>query len=243
VDVDAARLRAIVDSTCARGGGWLDPLEVSDMLRAAGIAAPQTIMARSADEAVAAAASIGFPVALKAYGPALLHKSDVGGVRLSLQHEYAVAAAYEDLAATLGPRMTGAIIQPMITGGVEMMLGATFQPTFGHVIACGAGGVLVELLADVAFRIHPLSDVDAADLIAEVRASRLLQGFRGSGPADAAALRESILRLSTLLDVCPEIREIDLNPLKVLDHGVCAIDARIRVEEAGMVVPSRRVAY
>jgi acetyl coenzyme A synthetase (ADP forming)-like protein len=242
-DIDAARLRAIVARSCANGGGWLDPIDVSEMLGAAGIDAPPTLLVQSSQEAVAAATSVGFPVALKAYGPSLLHKSDVGGVRLSLPHEYAVAAAYDDLRATLGANMTGAILQPMITGGVEMMLGATFQPTFGHVIAYGAGGTLVELLADVAFRIHPLTDTDATDLIAGVRGSRLLQGFRGSGPADAAALREAILRLSALLDVCPEIREIDLNPLKVLDHGVCAIDARIRVEIAEAIVPSRRVAY
>lgn len=242
-DIDPAKLRSIIDASCARGGGWLDPLDVSELLRVAGISAPQTLLTRSTEEAVAAATSLGFPVALKAYGPDLLHKSDVGGVRLSLQHEYAVAAAYDDLAATLGPRMTGAILQPMVTGGVEMMLGATFQPTFGHVIACGAGGVLVELLADVAFRIHPLNDVDATDLISEVGASRLLKGYRGSGPSDTAALHDAILRLSALLDVCPEIREIDLNPLKVLDRGVCAIDARIRVESAGVVIPSRRVAY
>lgn len=242
-DIDEARLRAIVDNACTRGGGWLDPLEVGALLDVLGIAAPKTLLARSTDDAVEAATSLGFPIALKAYGPSLLHKSDVGGVRLNLQHEYAVAAAYEDLANTLGERMTGAILQPMISGGVEMMLGAMFQPTFGHVIACGAGGVLVELLADIAFRIHPLRDVDADDLISSLRSSKLLEGFRGSGPADTPALRDAILRLSTLIDLCPEIREIDLNPLKVMESGICAIDARIRVEPQETIVPSRRVAY
>jgi acetate---CoA ligase (ADP-forming) len=242
-DIGEVRLRAIVDNACTRGGGWLDPLEVAEMLGLIGITAPTTLLARSTEKAVEAATALGFPVALKAYGPALLHKSDVGGVRLNLQHEYAVAAAYDDLAATLGDRMTGAILQPMISGGVEMMLGATFQPTFGHVIACGAGGVLVELLGDIAFRIHPLKDVDADDLISSLRCSKLLEGFRGSGPADTAALREAILRLSALIDLCPEIREIDLNPLKVMEHGVCAIDARIRVEAQEAIVPTRRVAY
>jgi acetyl coenzyme A synthetase (ADP forming)-like protein len=139
-DIDAPGLRAIIDASCARGGGWLDPLDVSDVLRAAGIPAPQTFVASSREDAVEGAICAGFPVALKAHGPSLLHKSDVGGVRLALQNEYAVGTAYDDMAAAIGAQMTGAIIQPMIGGGVEMMLGATFEPTFGHVVACGGEG-------------------------------------------------------------------------------------------------------
>ncbi|PYQ31759.1 MAG: GNAT family N-acetyltransferase [Acidobacteria bacterium] len=242
-DIDREVLRAVVDVSCERGGNWLHPLEVSGMLRAAGIAAPTTVFATSSDHAMDAAASLGFPVALKAYGPALLHKSDVHGVRLNLRDEYSVVVAYEELAHALGKQMTGAIVQPMIAGGVEMMIGATWQPSFGHVIACGAGGTLVELLGDVAFRVHPLTDTDADDLIAQTRCSRLLHGFRGASPSDVAALKETILRLSALLEICPEIREVDINPLKVLEHGVSAIDVRIRVEPVAAVTPSRRVSY
>ncbi|MFL5621788.1 MAG: acetate--CoA ligase family protein, partial [Gemmatimonadaceae bacterium] len=174
--------------------------------------------------------------------PALLHKTEVGGVKLNLAHEYAVVAAFESLAAALGDTMTGVLIQPMVSGGVEMMLGATWQPSFGHVIAAGAGGTLVELLGDIAFRIHPLTDRDAREMIDALRCSKLLCGYRGAEPVDAAALQDAILRLSTLLNVCPEIREIDLNPLKVLAHGVSAVDARIRVEPM-VPVASRRIAY
>ena len=238
-DIDRDALRSIVDGS----NGWLHPLQVNAMLRASGIAAPTTVFATSSDQAMEAALCLGFPVVLKAYGPELLHKSDVQAVRLNLRDEYSVVVAYEDLARTLGDRMTGAIVQPMVAGGVEMMIGATWQPSFGHVIACGAGGTLVELLGDVAFRIHPLTDVDADDLIAGTRCSRLLRGFRGSPPADTAALQDTILRLSAMLDICPEIREVDINPLKVLEHGVSALDVRIRVEPIVAATPSRRVSY
>ena len=242
-DFDDAQLRSIVDGACANGGRWLHPLEVNALLRTAGIGAATTVFASSSNAAMEAAASLGFPVVLKAYGPNLLHKSDVGGVRLGLAHEYAVVTAYEELAASLGDAMTGAIIQPMVGGGVEMMLGATWQESFGHVIAAGAGGTLVELLGDVSFRIHPVTDRDAREMLEEVRCTKLLAGYRGHKPADAAALHDAILRLSELLDVCPEIREIDLNPLKVMEHGVCAVDARIRVEPVVTGTASRRIAY
>lgn len=241
-ELDVEQLRSIVDTACTNGGRWLHPLEVDAMLRAAGIATPTTILAMSADAAMEAAMCLDFPVALKAYGPELLHKSDIGGVRLHLRDEYSVVTAYEEMAAALGDVMTGALVQPMVAGGVEMMLGATWQPSFGHVIAAGAGGTLVELLGDVAFRIHPLTDRDAREMLDALRCTKLLRGYRGHAPVDAEAYYESILRLSALLDVCPEIRELDLNPLKVMAHGVCAVDARIRVEPI-VPVASRRIAY
>jgi len=242
-ELDVPQMRAIIEDSCARGDRWLDPLEVSGILKAAGIGAPVTIFAKSPEAAMEAAAGLGFPVVVKAYGPSLLHKTEVGGVRLNLLHEYAVGAAYESLAASLGDAMTGVVIQPMVAGGVEMMLGATWQDAFGHVMVCGAGGTLVELLDDVAFRVHPLTDRDAREMLDAVRSSRLLHGFRGAPPSDVAALLDTILRLSALLDVCPEIRDIDLNPLKVLTHGVSAVDARIRVEPVVAATPSRRIAY
>jgi len=241
-ELDVAQLRDVVDTACTNGGRWLHPLEVEAMLRAAGIGAPTTVLAMSAEAATEAAMSFGFPVALKAYGPELLHKSDAGGVHLNLRDEYSVVTAYEEMAAALGDRLTGVLVQPMVAGGVEMMLGATWQPSFGHVIAAGAGGTLVELLGDVAFRIHPLTDRDAREMLDALRCTKLLRGYRGHAPVDAEAYYQSILRLSALLDVCPEIRELDLNPLKVLEHGVSAVDARIRVEPV-VPVASRRIAY
>jgi acetyl coenzyme A synthetase (ADP forming)-like protein len=242
-DIDQNRIRSIVDGTLARGGGWLDPLDVADVLAALRIGTPAMSLARSANDAMEAAMRMGFPVALKAYGPELLHKSDVGGVKLWLRDESSVFAAYEGLSSVLGDRMTGAVVQAMVTHGVEMMVGATDDSTFGHVIAVGAGGTLVELLNDVAFRLYPLTDADADRMLSELRCAKLLQGFRGAKPLDVTALRDTILRVSTLLEICPEVRELDVNPLKVRESGAIAVDARIRVERSQPVLPSRRVAY
>jgi acyl-CoA synthetase (NDP forming) len=186
---------------------------------------------------------MGFPVVVKALGPTLLHKTDAGAVKLNLQDEREVREAYLELQSRLGDAMTSALVQQMIPGGVEVMLGATQDPTFGHVVAFGAGGTLVEVLSDVAFRIHPLSDVDAEDMVGEVRTARLLRGVRGAKAADIASLHEELMRLSALIEICPEIRELDINPLKVLEQGTIAVDARVKVEAIVPGPPSRRVTY
>ncbi|HXH37993.1 MAG TPA: GNAT family N-acetyltransferase [Thermoanaerobaculia bacterium] len=242
-DIDHVRLRSIIDAEIERGGGWLDPLGVAAVLSATGIDAPAIAFARSAEEAMEGAICIGLPVALKAYGPELLHKSEVGGVKLGLGDESKVYAAYEEMASSLGDRMTGALVQAMSPDGVEMMIGATVDPAFGPVIAAGAGGTLVELLNDVAFRLHPLTDADPEAMLSGLRCMKLLHGFRGSKPADMAALRGAILRVSALLEICPEIRELDLNPIKVRESGAVVVDARIRVEKPALTKPSLRIAY
>lgn len=242
-DFDVDKLRAIIDRRVAAGGGWLDPVDTFDLLDAARIPLARVELARSEEEAIDAAMRLGLPVALKAYGELLLHKSDVGGVILALQDEPSVARAFRELQEKLGETMTGAIVQPMASGGVEVMVGVTEHPTFGHVVAYGAGGTLVELLSDVAFRIHPLTDLDAHDMIAEAKCSKLLAGFRGTPPADRAAVNEILMRVSALLDVCPEIRELDINPLKVFERGAMVVDARINVQAIVPGPPSRRVAY
>src|SRR4030095_1348545 len=142
----------------------------------------------------------------------------------------------------LGDAMSGVIVQRMVGAGVEMLVGATFDPTFGPVIACGTGGTLVELFSDVVLRLHPLTDSDAAEMINELRGAPLLRGYRGAAVADEQALRDVLLRVSALVDACPDILELDINPLNVLHTAARAIDARIRV---GHVTPplSRRVLY
>jgi len=242
-DVDADQLRAIVDRKLAAGGGWLDPLDVIAMLHAARIPSALAESATSVFDAVQAAMRMGFPVVVKALGPTLLHKTEAGAVKLNLQDEREVREAYLELQSRLSDAMTSALVQQMIPGGVEVMLGATQDPTFGHVVVFGAGGTLVEVLSDVAFRIHPLSDVDAEDMVSEVRTSRLLRGVRGAKPADVASLHEILTRLSALIEICPEIRELDINPLKVLENGTIAVDARVRLGPIVPGPPSRRVTY
>jgi acyl-CoA synthetase (NDP forming) len=128
--------------------------------------------------------------------------------------------------------MDGLLVQQMVGTGAEMMVGAINDATFGHVVVCGSGGVLVDLLADSACRLHPVTDQDAHEMVNSLKGVRLLRGFRGAEAADEAAFRDTILRISSLLGLCPEIQELDLNPLKVLPGGVSAIDVRVRVDAA-----------
>jgi acetyl coenzyme A synthetase (ADP forming)-like protein len=242
-DIDVAGAREIVNRGLENGGGWLDAAAVDALLRATGIVTPPMEIVESAESAFEAAIRIGTPVALKGQGPQLLHKTESNALRLNLGTECDVREAYADLQRHLGDAMTHAIVQKMVSGGVEVMIGVTERTTFGHVLAYGAGGTLVELLSDVAFRIHPITDLDAEDMLAEVRCTKLLRGFRGAAPADIAAVRETLARVSALIDICPEIQELDLNPLKVLEQGVVVVDARIRVERSEHAQPSRRIAW
>jgi acyl-CoA synthetase (NDP forming) len=242
-DIDAPHLRAFIERTLAKGGGWLHPIDWRDLLTMAHVPVAAMEFVTDREEAVDAAMVLDFPVALKAYGPDLLHKSDRGAVILGLTNVSAVRDAYAQLQEKLGASMTGAIVQEMVRGGVEVMVGAIADPSFGHVMAFGAGGTLVELLADVAFRIHPLTDTEIDDIVQQTRVSKLLRGVRGARPTDIAALREVIGRLSVLLEICSEIRELDINPLIVSASGATALDARIRVEPAALGAPSRRVTY
>ncbi len=242
-DLAAGDARTVIDSKVAQGGGWLDPMEVARLLAAVKIGVPQAEQVATAEEAMEAAIRIGCPVALKALGSTLLHKTESGAVVLNLTSEWAVREAFDGLQQRLGDAMTGALVQQMVSGGVEAMIGATEQPTFGHVLAYGAGGTLVELLGDVSFRLRPLTDSEADAMVEEVRFTKLLRGFRGAPPADVAAVKDALLRLSALLEICPEIVEADINPLKVFQEGVVALDARIRVEPIVLPPVSRRISY
>jgi len=220
-----------------RGDGWLTVDETRAVLGAFGLPIAAGTIARSADEAAALAQVIGFPVAAKLASRGVQHKSDVGAVRLNLTSDQSVRRAFTDI-MSVGRKLAadkseidGVLIQSMITGGVETMIGVAGDPVFGPLVAFGLGGIHVEILGDVQFRIAPLTDRDADDLLHGIRGLPLLDGYRGHAPADIEALRELLLRVSRLAVDVPEIVELDLNPVIALSpgHGCRIVDARVRV--------------
>jgi len=237
------RAQAIVASALAAGGGWMSPAQCEDLLVAAGVPVVESHNAWSVDEAITAAASVQYPVVLKAYGATLLHKTEAGGIKLALQSEKDLRQAYADLQARLGERLESVIVQPMLPAGVEMVVGGINDPSFGPVVMCGTGGTFVELLDDTALRLCPLSEDGARDLIEDIRGKVLLRGFRGSVPVDEAALRRVVVAVSQVLDACPEIHEMDLNPVIVSASGAVAVDVRIRIGPRSGPPRGRRIAY
>ena len=203
---------------------------------------PRSGVVTSADEAVSKAKEMGGPVVLKVISESALHKSDVGGVILNVEGEVAVREAYAAVTSAV-PDADGALLQQYVEGGHEVLIGMTEAPNFGPLIVFGLGGVFVELIGDVAFRIHPLTDVDTAEMIEEVKSARLLAGYRGGAAGDIDAVKEALLRVSALVADVPEIMEMDLNPVKVAEpgRGLSVVDARIKVRPvAGAWLPSRR---
>ncbi len=230
---------AIVTRALAAGGGWLGPEEVWALLDCYGLPLLGVRVVRTPAEAVAAAAELGGPVALKALASGLLHKSDAGGVRVALDGPDAVAGAARAIKAAVrraGYRLDGLLVQPMAAAGVELLMGVVHDQSFGPVIACGAGGTSVEVLGDVAVRITPLTDLDAREMLRSLRTFRLLDGYRGAPPCDVAAVEDVLLRLSALVEAHPEVVELDANPVVAAPGGATIVDARIRLEAA----PPRR---
>lgn len=237
------QVRWIVDRALAGGGGWLTSDDAQGLMTAAGIRTAAARLATTVDEAVEAASDIGYPVALKAVGPTLLHKTERRAVCVDLNDARALRSAAEDLEARLQQDATGFLVQRMVPEGVEMFVGALQDRTFGPLVVCGTGGIYVDLLADSSFRLHPLTEADATEMIEELRGVRLLRGYRGAPPADEAALRDVLLRVSALIAICPEIQEMDLNPVKVQRSGARAVDVRVRVELPRPPSNARRVQY
>ena len=218
----------------AEGRRGLDAAEAAPLLAAYGIATPAELLATSPCEAADFARRVGFPVVLKLISPDILHKTDIGGVILNVQDVEAARAGFETIVAralTAHPHayVRGVQVQKMISGGQEVIVGVTRDATFGPLVMFGLGGVYVEALADVSFRLAPLTAADAEDLIDEVRSARLLTGLRGAPAADRAALVDAIVRVGRLAADHPEIVELDINPLLALPEGqgVLAVDARI----------------
>lgn len=232
-DIDPHRARQVVDGALTRlgeDGGWLESDEVTAILEAFGLRVPATRVVSTEDEAVAAAAEIGRSV-LKVISPSALHKSDVGGVVLDVSGEDQVRKAYQQVTQAV-PDPEGVIVQSFVPEGHEVLVGSTEDPSFGPLIVFGLGGVTVELLGDVAFRIHPLTRVDAAEMVRDVKGYPLLEGYRNMPEGDVPALEDALLRVSAMINVVPEIVEMDLNPVKVLapGEGIMVVDYRMRIE-------------
>jgi len=197
---------------------------------------PSGGICRDENEAASMARQIGFPVALKLASRTIVHKTEFGAVRLNVADEGAVRQAFTEIHQRIEGagklhEMDGILVQPMIPGGVELMIGVTQDPLFGPLIGFGLGGIHVEILKDVCFRVTPITDRDAAEMVRSIKGYRLLEGYRGHPPADIAAIEDVLLRVARLVEELPQISELDLNPVIALPpgHGCQIVDARIRV--------------
>jgi acetyl coenzyme A synthetase (ADP forming)-like protein len=213
---------------------WLNATSITELLNSYGIHMVRSKSARTVEEAANVAKEIGFPVAVKLLSDTITHKTEVGGVILDLHSQREVEQAFIQIKERLvslrrDAEMQGVVVQEMISRGIEVIVGVTQDPSFGPLILFGMGGIYAELFKDVTFRIHPLTDVDAQEMIRSVKAYQLLKGWRGSDPSDIKALEELLLRTSAVVEDLPQIAELDLNPVKILErnNGYVVVDARI----------------
>ena len=215
--------------------GWLGPMEVQQVISTIGLPQPKAAVALTPDEAVQAARQYGGPVALKVISPTVLHKSDVGGVVLDVEGDLKVKKAFQRVSEAVTDAR-GVLVQQMVQEGEEVLIGTNRDPLFGPLVVFGLGGTLVELLESVAVRLAPMTDRDAEEAITAVRGRKLLDGYRGRPPADVAAIKEALLRVSAIAEALPELAEMDLNPIKVLPkgRGIRVVDARIRLQIVGL---------
>jgi acetyl coenzyme A synthetase (ADP forming)-like protein len=233
-DLDMAAARAVVRRAldAEPEGRWLAPHDAAELLRAYGVPVIAAEAASTPDEAVAAAGRIGFPVALKAGAADILHKTELGGVKLGLASGDEVRAAFSEMWTSLGESMGGVVVQAMAEPGAEVIVGVVHDRSFGPLVMFGTGGTTVELFGDRAFRILPLTRADASELVRGVRGSPLLFGFRGAAVADVDGVEDLLLRVARLADDFPELAEMDLNPVIASPKGVVAVDAKVRVVPA-----------
>lgn len=235
-EVDKERVAGIFSAVRADGRKELTTRESLDVLETYGVRVCRAKFARSEDEAAAAAREVGFPVVMKMTSKSTSHKTDVGGVRVNIGSEEELRAQYRDLVAKLSERgildgLEGVIIQEMVKSNRELVCGVAADPQYGPMIMFGTGGVFVEVMKDVGFALAPLTDADAHDLVRSVKAFKLLEGARGTKPADIARVEETLLRLSQLVTDFTEVQELDINPLMISNTTgeAIAVDGRIKL--------------
>jgi acetyl coenzyme A synthetase (ADP forming)-like protein len=230
--VDTARARKLIDAAISAGTSGLAEDEALELLAAYGIPVARGELVTSAEEAVLHAERMGYPVVLKIVASAIIHKTEVGGVRVNLGDAVEVRRAFDQIllgARTAQPDavISGVLVQAMVQNGRELIVGMTRDPVFGPLVMFGLGGILVEILRDVSFRIAPFGREEARRMMREIRGARLLDAVRGSPPADRGAVEEVLLRVARLVTDCPEIAELDVNPLMAMPSGAVAADARV----------------
>ncbi len=231
-----ATKQKIIAKARSEGRTVLTEVESKEVLKQAGINVIETKLATSREEAISLSQKLGFPVALKIASPDIVHKSDAGGVKLGLKTANQVGKAYDQILQAIRQkypqaRIQGVAVQRMARPGVEVIIGMSKDPQFGPVLMFGLGGILVEVLKDVSFRIVPLARRDAAEMIREIKGYPLLEGYRGQEAVDVSYLEELLLKVSDFAEQNPEVKELDLNPIFAYSDGAVAVDARVILEE------------
>jgi len=230
-----SEVSSIFEEVRKSGRKHLLEMEAKNVCMEYGIPVTRFRLAKSEAEAVKFAEEMGYPVVLKIVSPDIIHKSDVGGVTLNLKNAKEVRKAYKQIMENVkkhkkDAEIVGVLVQEMAPPSTEVIVGAIKDPQFGHALMFGLGGVFVEVLKDVTFRIVPISEEEAREMISEVKAYPILRGYRGMPPADIEAIVQILLKTSRLVSEHPEIKELDLNPIMVYEKGAKTVDARIILE-------------
>jgi acetate---CoA ligase (ADP-forming) subunit beta len=226
---------SVIDNVKKQGRTVLTEIEAKNIFKQIGVKTVQTRLASSQKEAVEFSNEIGFPAVLKIYSPDITHKTDAGGVKVGLKNAAEVRKAYKEIMSSVKEKfpkakIEGVSVQPMARPGVEIIIGMFKDPQFGPVIMFGLGGIFVEVLKDVAFRLIPIENRDAEQMIKEIKGYALLNGYRGQEPAHVPSLVDILLKLSAFVDKTPEIKEMDINPVFAYKDSALAVDARIVLE-------------
>jgi len=225
-----------IEKARSEGRTLLTEIESKELFKQAGISVNDTKLAVSREEAISISEQLGFPVVLKIASPDVVHKSDAGGVKLGLSTSEQVGKAYDDILAAINKEYPKAVIQgvsvqKMARPGVEVIMGMSKDAQFGPVLMFGLGGIMVEIMKDVSFRIVPLTKRDAGEMIREIKGYPMLEGYRGQEPVDVPNLEDLLMKLSNFAEQNPEVKELDLNPIFAYSNGALAVDARVILEE------------